>query len=370
MKTCGLLLGLVLVLGACAKAEAPTQAPKALPELKPKPYKIFITPSHIIKQSPDVLFEHPDQWKQLAAGITGYKYYSVQGDTPPPWANKLTLAPFVHFMRERKLEIAAEFGSFGFNGGVEEGRLAAERAIARHQRLYELGGRLDSLHLDGPIRRLLKGAHPSKSTCQLSLEESAREVAIFCKEFHKVHPETKIGLITNFPNWDYTPELRGVVGGFTRGSGVTYREALLATLKAVEAAGEHLDFLEVDCPFSYYKATHVHKGTAPVDNKTKFLALQRLCYEHNLKFYVIVNEDVNPVPENLRAKIFHDGTLAYVHRLRQAGIFPDGFLLQSWYKAPTQNLPETQPYTFTWTALKAVQAIKTLFPGHVVHPRD
>jgi hypothetical protein len=55
-------------------------------------------------------------------------------------------------------------------------------------------------------------------------------------------------------------------------------------------------------------------------------------------------------------------TVEYVRTLRRDGVFPDGFLIQSWYDQPDRNLPETEAGTFTNTVRDAARLINEVFP--------
>jgi len=57
-----------------------------------------------------------------------------------------------------------------------------------------------------------------------------------------------------------------------------------------------------------------------------------------------------------------DQTLAYIRRLRQDGVFPDCFTIQSWYKLPAEHLPEEGGYSFMHTARDAIRLIREFYP--------
>jgi len=87
--------------------------------------------------------------------------------------------------------------------------------------------------------------------------------------------------------------------------------------------------------------------------------LQKWCRQRDIRFSLIVNAE----PRNAGAKGFHDLTCEYVRHLRRDGIFPDVFIVQSWYKEPGRNLPETVQYTFMNTAKDAITLIRKLYPS-------
>lgn len=354
-------IGLALV-WAVGYGDEASQAPE--PPLTPKPYEIGIAPSHITKPTAPLFGERVADWDEVRTSIDFYKIYSLQA-SPPGWASPLPVDSFAAFVKEYDVAVDAEFGNFRSAGGVGEGKAAAERARAMHAWMGHRGLRLRALHLDGPIRRLMGCDRVENDG--LTLEQSAEEIAVFLSECRKAFPETRIGLITNFPNWHYTPEHPGMLGSWTRRSGVHYRDALEAVYQAARNRGTRFDFVEVDCPFNYYRATANRTDrTRRVDNAAKFKALQQWCEERDIEFWLVVNYDTNPQkvankPE-LGNRLFHDETLAYIRRLRRDGIFPDCLTIQSWYKLPVEHLPEEGGYSFMHTARDAVRLIHELFP--------
>jgi hypothetical protein len=352
-------LGLTWGIGHGAEANQATEPP-----LAPKPYEIGIAPSHITKPTAPLFGERVADWDEVRTSIDFYKIYSLQA-SPPDWASPLPVDSFAAFMKEHAIAVDAEFGDFRANGEVGAGKAAAERARAMHASLGHRGLKLRALHLDGPIRRLMQCDR--KENDGLSLKQTAREMAVFLSECRKDFPEARIGLITNFPNWHYTPEHPGMLGTWTERSGLHYRDALEAVYQAAREAGTRFDFVEVDCPLNYYRATQNRADPSRrVDNAAKFRALQRWCEERELEFWLIVNFDTNPQKvagkSGLGNRLFHDETLAYIRRLRNDGIFPDCFTIQSWYKLPTEHLPEDGGYSFMHTARDSIRLIRQLFP--------
>jgi hypothetical protein len=158
-----------------------------------------------------------------------------------------------------------------------------------------------------------------------------------------------------------------MLGTWTDRGGVYYRDALEAVYRAAREKGTRFDFVEVDCPLNYYRATANRADPSrPVDNPAKFRALQQWCEERNLEFWLIVNFDTNPQDvagePALGNRLFHDRTLDYIRRLRKDGIFPDCFTIQSWYKLPEEHLPEDGGYSFMHTARDSIRLIRRLFP--------
>ena len=334
------------------------------PPLATKPYQVGIAPSHITTPTAPLFGSRVGDWDEVRDSIDFYKIYSLQA-VPPRWATPLPIDSFAAFVKKHGIAVDAEFGSFRPGGGVGEGKAAAERARAMHAWLGHRGLKLRALHLDGPIRRLM--ACDREGAGGLSLKQAANEIAIFLSESRKNFPDTQIGLITNFPNWHYTPEHPGMLGTWTDRSGVHYHDALEAVYRAAHDRKTSFDFVEVDCPLNYYRATANRSDPSrKVDNAAKFKALQRWCEERDLEFWLVVNFDTNPQDVAGKAKLgnrlFHDETLAYIRRLRKDGVFPDCFTIQSWYKLPEEHLPEEGGHSFMHTARDSIRLIRQLFP--------
>ncbi len=334
------------------------------PPLEPKSYEIGIAPSHITTSTAALFDQRADDWDEVRGNIDFFKFYSLQA-VPPKWATRLPVNTFTSFVKKHGIAVDPEFGAFGLDDGVQEGRAAAARARTMHAWLADRRLKLRALHLDGPIRRML--AYEGKKGCSLSLARAAEQMAVFLSKCHTEFPGTRIGLITNFPNWHYTSEYPGMLGSWTDRTGVYYRDVLEAVFHAARAKGTRFDFVEVDCPMNYYRATANRADPSRrVNNAAKFKALQQWCEDRGIDFWLVVNYDTNPQTvagkSKLGNRLFHDETLHYIRRLRQDGVFPDCFTIQSWYKLPEEHLPEDGGYSFMHTARDAIRLIHKLYP--------
>ena len=343
----GVLLAVSCILLSSSGAYA-----RSLPPLKPKPYQIGIAPSHITTSN-NPLLESSAQWPKTAAGIDLYKYYGIQMPGVKH-SNRITPVDpknLVALMKREHVELGCEFGSFPRRD--KTGEKAIQNAFEQIDPVFEAGGKVSSIHLDGPVRRQLKGIFPDGK----SLDEITANLVKFYKALHAKYPQLEIGLITNFPNWDYTRQLPGYVGGFTAKSGLTYLQVLNTVYKALNAAGQKIAFIEVDCPYNYFREKRSRRHHAAMDNPRKFRELQKWCEQRNIRFHVIINAQVGS------GRAFHDMVLKYIRQLRKDGIFPDLFLIQSWYTHPSTKLPESKPDTFMNTARDAISLIHSLYPS-------
>lgn len=228
--------------------------------------------------------------------------------------------------------------------------------------IFEAGGTVSSVNLDGVIYRTVKGL--CKHTGALDLKGVAEETVAFFALVRNRYPNMKIGLTPNLPNWDYTAELHGFSGFATDLTSYTWFEALDAISSALTVAGDKIDYLEVDCPYTYYRQDSTRNGDKALDNKKKFLSIQSWCVANNVEFRMMINTEQNGElrEDEFGNQAFHDLVLEYIRRMRVDGIFPDGFIIQSWYNNPDKNLPETENGTFTNTLRDVVRLIHELYP--------
>ena len=321
-------------------------------ELNSKAYKIGIAPSHVTA-SPDSLLNNTSRWAFVANQIDFYKYYGVQLSNSSHFSS-LNPKLLATFAEEEKISLGCEFGDFHLSQNMTE--RVVQTAFNQLDPVFQNGGMVDSLHLDGPIRRMLKGVqnHPDA----LSLNEISSFLVNFWKKVKSRYPEIRIGLITNLPNWDYTKKLHGWNGHYSDLSGVTYLQALQAVYAALLEAGQKMDFLEIDYPFNYYREVRTRKGDVEIHNAAKLSHIENWCLKHGIQFHLVVNAE----PRKNGAKGFYDLTCEYVLRLHQDKIYPDSFIFQSWYKQPAEHLPETKKYTFMNTARDAIHSVQQLYP--------
>lgn len=300
--------------------------------------EIGVAPSHVNGTSVDSLFTSYSQWSTVADQIDFFKYYGCMYS----WCGPIDTAGMVAFMDQHGIDIACEYGDFpsgdnaAYNFGIAEQQLDP---------VFSAGGQVTAIHLDGPIRRLMMIANPT-----VDLEQAAAEIVEFWGMCRAKYPNARIGLISNLPNWDFTPELPGYqpYPNFTDQTGVYYLDALNTVYTALVDAGYTLDFFEVDCPYQYYIANRTHNNDADVDNPTKFRSIQGWCRDRGIAFHLVVNAE----PRSGYWQ-FYTGTISYMNRLVQDSIFPDVITIQSWYTTPTANLPEATSYTFMNTARDA-----------------
>ena len=320
-------------------------------EVVRKNYKIGLAPSHVtISHNP--LLSNTSGWPLVSKQIDFYKYYGVQL-TDLSQFTSIDPKVLVAFAKKEKISLGCEFGDFHLSQNMTE--RVVQAAFNQLDPVFQNGGRVDSLHLDGPIRRMLKGVHDHPHA--LSLGEISSFLVSFWKKIKLRYPNIRIGLVTNLPNWDYTEELHGWNGHDTDRSGLTYLQVLEEVHSALLEAGQKMDFLEIDYPYNYYREVRTRKGDAMVNNAAKLSHIENWCLNNGIQFHLVVNAE----PRKAGGKGFYDLTCEYVQRLHRDKIYPDSFIFQSWYKQPDEHLPETKKYTFMNTARDAIYSVHQLY---------
>jgi len=342
--------------------------------------KIKIAPSHCAASS-DPVFTHPGQWAEVRESIDGYMIFHTMLPTMPrEWLFKKVdpglLADF--FAKHKEIQLEMEGGPFDKRHTDTEpgfGMRAADsiNAKALHP-LREAGAAVASMTFDSTMTQLVRGYDLSKD----NLEPLLAEVAACVHSLKQRDPKLRIGVIHCARNVPWTEETSAArrlpTGWVTAKSGIYYRDFAEAMLVAMEAAGTQIDFIAVECPYDLWKQ-HSEKAGGIVTWAEEYLQIQAWCAKRDLPLELVIN--AHPVPKDFRksitppaseeenasrSRIFHDGVLAYIRDLHDAGIQPNSFKIQSWYTSPSCYLPETEPHTFMNTARDAIRLINELYP--------
>lgn len=324
-----------------------------------------LAPAHIAADN-NVLLRQPEKWDTVWRRLAWYKIYDVQLRNVP-WATPVDPGALADFLRRSSCRLGLEYGTFFGHG---DGRAVARDIIANLAPLEKAGIRLYSLHLDGAVVRMLRGvgSPPNPGApCRYELPRVAAEMAALYGELRRHDPALRIGLVPNLMNWDWSEEVPGALGQWSRESGVRYRDALEAIRLALLRNGDKIDFIEVDAPYNYYILAASPLTGRKFDGPALLREVQAWCRERGIAFRLIVNcEPRTPFGDfaatastgEMRqgAARFREGALAYLARLRPDGIEPDGVIFQSWYRTPSTLLPLAEPLSFTGIAAALLDA--------------
>ncbi len=333
---------------------------------------IGLAPSHIAAPT-NPLLAAPEAWQEVWKEAKLLKIYDVQL-LGVNWAKQVDPALLAGFSAATGLSVGMEFANgFGRYPNEGYGRVVAQDCLRTMAPVFEAGGRIDSLHLDGAIARTI-GNFPSAPNAEwkqstLSMPEAAREIAELFTEIRRARPGIKIGLVPNLMNWNFSPTAPGALGDWSRETKLDYRDILEAVSAALAERGDRIDFIEIDAPYNYYKLKTSPRTGALIDGAQLLREVEQFCRARSIVFHLVVNceprepfgdfaPDATPGELAGGAGVFRRGLLDYIAAVKRDGITPDMLIIQSWYRAPARNLPAGAPDSFTGIAREAIRQIR------------
>jgi hypothetical protein len=307
----------------------------------------------------------PDaQWPLVSEHLTGIKFYVGQFSknrrrTGQPGAEKLR--QYARLVRAHDLQVAVELGGCLEFSPLDDsaGEWSARRELAALQNFYAVGGRVDFLDIDGPIRRLM---HPMKRKDGKrfeSIDKAADELVDALRIHHEAHPETRYWLLSNFPNWGWRGDVSYHARGPHRQDYGDYDQVVRVVLGKLKAAGVTLDGVTVDNPYGYLTGTHRSVNlTDPtsVDWLGRVRSYEDFARENGLTFNLIVNSERGGQESD---ELFYQETLQMVDVYLRAGGKPTRWFVQSWYPYPKQMTPESAPHSMTALVSAVIQRVRS-----------
>jgi hypothetical protein len=211
------------------------------------------------------------------------------------------------------------------------GQHFGERAAAGQapflQGVKNLGGQVDHINIDGPVKRVREGFDWEASTDDPpSVNRIAEELVDFVATIRAEHGDVTPWIITNFPNW-----------GWKGSDSVTHREwgdyydVFPVIVEEFHARDVPLEGVMVDHPFEY-------------GGKDRLIDLRREAQSRDVKFNMIINSAGGGEASDVA---FSRRTLEYLETLQEMDLNPDRYTIQSWYDHPEQNVPESDSSTMT-----------------------
>jgi len=185
--------------------------------------------------------------------------------------------------------------------------------------------------------------------CGFTLETSVSELMDYIRTVAAAHPDIKMGLLTNFPNWAYKdyPAYHGDVVNWGH-----YDQVFEAIMTALNEQELELHYVIADNPWGYASASHPSAGLDNVQSMDwlqRILDLENQVRDNALPFGLIYNSESG----NSSGEAFANDIESYVPAYQDKGGAPDMRLIESWYATPESALPEDEAGTFTNAALRA-----------------
>jgi hypothetical protein len=295
------------------------------------------------------LFQDGAPWADALAGTHVFGFFIDWVANAP----EQDLADAVAFLQGANVEVAIEGGGALEFGGCDDqnGETSAGIELTKVQRIYDLGGEVTWFGMDGPISRLVSTGR--EGNCGFTVEQAVEETVDAMQTWHASHPDVKIGVIPNFPNWSYRDAPSYFPGVVDYGE---YASVLDALAVAVDAAGERLWFVHADNPYGYAIGRHPGAGGgAPPDADWmgRLVDLEEQAHGLGMRFGLIYNSEAETF-ERERDQGYSEDTLAFIDAYQGLGGSPEDRVIESWYAFPAAALPADVPYTFTWLVSEAI----------------
>jgi hypothetical protein len=293
----------------------------------------------------------PDaEWPFVQQHLTGIKLYIGQLATNrrrSAESSKDRIREIARLVKYHELKVAVELGGCLDFSPLDDtaGEWSARRELAAIENFYAVGGKVDYLDIDGPIRRLLHPQNRRDGRKFESIERAADELVDALRIHQAAHPETQYWLLTNFPNWGFRGDVSYHARGPQRQDYGDYDAVVRTVLEKLTAAKIPLEGVTVDNPYDYLVGEH---RSVKLRDPTKVNWLGRVrTYEdfarqNGLSFNLIANSERGGHESDER---FIKETLQMVDTYLKAGGKPTRWFVQTWYDYPKRLLPESDPHS-------------------------
>jgi hypothetical protein len=304
------------------------------------------------------LLDPAAEWPTVKQGLSGIKLYVDQINKASPE----DLAAIVRLVKENGYQVAVELGCCLDFSPLDEtaGEWSGRHELAKLNKLYAAGGKVDFLDLDGPVRRLMFPDNRKDGRHYTSMEKAADEVVDSVRLFHQAHPEMRFWHLTNFPNWGYRGDVSYHARGPKRQDYGEYDDAHRLVYEKLKAAGIPLAGVTIDNPYDYLIGEHFSVNLKPattVDWLKRVRAYEDRCRTEGLEVNLIVNSERGGMQSDA---LFAEETLKMVDLYLKAGGRPTRWLVQTWYPFPKRMAPETDPTTMTGLVKAVIERVRTV----------
>lgn len=287
-------------------------------------------------------------WNETLASIEAYGLFIDEID------DLRNLEALTSGLVEHEVDLVVESGGTLQFAPCNEtnGVRSAEIELAKIDPIYQAGGHVDFLTLDGPISRTIVGGRGD--SCGVDLNTSVTWLVDYVQTVHDVHPEIGFGLLVNFPNWVWGDIPAYQCEQTSWGEGIHYGDVLNASVAALRAADLPLRYVVADSPWGYVNATEdsaCRDDVTAYDWMGRLLELETLVEAHDLPFVLILNDKTGGEESD---EAFATSVLDYLEAHQGRGGSPTVYLVESWYDHPEHHHPETQEGTFTYLTLEVI----------------
>ena len=275
------------------------------------------------------MIEQPEQWEKLRSHVGALLF--TAGWLCKQYPNDDELKAAMQKLREMNMPIELEVGALKEWGKTGE---ATYKAQTRDwDRILQSGGNVISFAMDEPFICSREHMKMSREN-NFDMEFAAEETAVFVELVRKNYPDIMVGDIEGFPYISADEMIQWI-------------DLVQSKLKARGVRG--LDFFRADTNWPNFVVANTEetwRGLKKIENH---------CRSIGLPFSVIywAADYGNP-----RFEGYYDDRTWYVGIMRMAYDYniwnegrPDQLVIESWVGGPLKTLPESDPFTFTGSAL-------------------
>jgi len=308
------------------------------------------------------LLDRQAEWPFVREHLSGIQFYIDKVNKAP--ADKLK--QFVQLIREQNYQVAIECGgTLDFAPmNSTNGERSAAIELAKIDKFYAVGGKVDFLNIDGPVRRLMHPKNKRRGSFD-SVDKAADELVDYLNIVHSKHPDLRFFLLTNFPNWGYRGDASYHARGPARQDWGDYDTVVKIVLNKLKSAGIQLAGVTVDNPYEYLVGSHMSvklEDPADVNWLARVRSYEDFARSAGLKFNLIANSEAGGKESD---ELFYNNTLKMIDAYIEAGGRPDRWFIQSWYEHPIQVVPESAKFSMTALLKAAIDRIEASRSGGV-----
>lgn len=309
------------------------------------------------------------QWQTVYNNLDGIKFYINEFVDN----NHLSLEDkqdFIKILKAKNIKIAVEAGGL-LTQFHDEGDLVAEYSFNDEWQKIEklitpveaggLGGYLDIIDFDGPIRRVLcpkKDFMSPHQNIDLAVSEFVELVGLWRAEL----PNLEVNYTPSFPNfgWKGEPSYLKLVN--CQGQ-IGYADSyeILTKMDSVSKANNIvIDGLTLVNGYDYAAGlvkSNQEQAIADIDWVARIKDAHTTVKGFGWDFNLVLTTQGDSHDGKSKDEIFLDHALAFID-LYGASPQVDGYTLQSWYGFPSELLPETKEFTATYAAKEVLEKVK------------
>jgi hypothetical protein len=364
-----LILSTMLLLGGCRSGNpkgpasgsptpstGPTTSQAATEMDRPR----FVMSSTYADWSGIIRKSEYDQWEYVRTNLDGWLLHINRiGRTHKACLSDADFRGMIAVMKDSEIELHVETKSYyaddAHGTDIQNiGRYDAERDISFLQRVYEEGFSVAELNLDGALFDYTK--------LGLSHETAMANLVVYYSMIHERWPGIRLNLLFNLPNWGWKgmPAYRTDIPGNAMYMGDAY--AVYGMLiDGLKSAGVPLAGIVVDNPFDYAMGIREMSGSEATgadlvgtDWMGRILELEGMVHEDGLGFSLIFNSQRGG---ETGGSLYTYDTVGFIDRYYQRGGKPDVCIMESWYRNPTEWLPESDTTTMAGCVKAAMEAV-------------